>query len=54
LAIHFVMEVAFVIIIYIIEEFFKSSIFDTILKKVIFLYKRQPDFLYFHYVCGVS
>jgi len=33
LAIHFVMEVAFIIIIYIIEEFFKTEIFNTIFKK---------------------
>jgi len=33
LAIHFVVEVAFVIIIYIIEEFFISAIFNTIFKK---------------------
>ena len=33
LAINFVMEVEFIIIIYIIEEFFKTEIFNTIFKK---------------------
>ena len=33
LAIHFVIKAAFIIIIYIIEEFFKTEIFNTIFKK---------------------